>query len=56
MMRGYSQDTLDTILQGIPARRFGQADDIVGLMRFLSSPAASYVTGATIPLDGGMHI
>jgi NAD(P)-dependent dehydrogenase (short-subunit alcohol dehydrogenase family) len=56
IMRGYSAETLDEIRLRIPAARLGEAADIVGLTGFLSSRAASYITGATIPLDGGMHI
>lgn len=56
IMRGYGGEMLDGIRQGIPAGRLGEAKDIVGLTHFLASPAASYITGAAIPLDGGMHI
>lgn len=37
----------------IPLGRIGRASDMVGLSTFLASPAADYITGATIPLDGG---
>lgn len=37
----------------IPLRRAGQAEDVVGLVVFLSSRAGAYVNGMTIPLDGG---
>jgi NAD(P)-dependent dehydrogenase (short-subunit alcohol dehydrogenase family) len=43
----------DTFLRGIPAGRFGQADDIKGLSVFLASDAADWITGAAIPMDGG---
>jgi NAD(P)-dependent dehydrogenase (short-subunit alcohol dehydrogenase family) len=56
IMREYSEEALDVIRQGIPAGRFGEPSDIVGLIQFLASRASSYITGATIPLDGGMHI
>jgi NAD(P)-dependent dehydrogenase (short-subunit alcohol dehydrogenase family) len=56
IMREYSDEALGLIRQGIPAGRFGEARDIVGLTQFLAAPASSYITGATIPLDGGMHI
>ncbi len=43
----------DTFLRGIPAGRFGQPDDIKGLAVLLASDAASWITGAAIPMDGG---
>ncbi len=43
----------ETFLKGIPAGRFGQPDDIKGLAVWLASDAASWITGAIIPMDGG---
>jgi len=43
----------DTFLRGIPAGRFGHADDIKGLSVLLASDAAGWITGAIIPMDGG---
>lgn len=40
----------------IPRRRWGQEADIAGLAIFLASPAASYINGAIIPLDGGTQL
>ena len=39
---------------GIPLRRYGEADELGRVAAFLLSPAASYVTGASIPVDGGV--
>lgn len=39
----------------IPAGRFGEPSDVAALTTFLASPAAGYLTGAVIPIDGGMR-
>jgi NAD(P)-dependent dehydrogenase (short-subunit alcohol dehydrogenase family) len=44
----------DQILEKIPMRRFGSTKDTAALVRFLASADAEYITGAVIPLDGGM--
>lgn len=41
------------LLDRIPAGRWGQPEEIVGPLLFLVSPAASYVTGCVLPVDGG---
>lgn len=37
----------------VPMKRFGEASEIAAVAAFLASPAASYVTGVSIPVDGG---
>ena len=37
----------------VPLGRFGQPDDYAGVVEFLGSDAARFVTGQTIPVDGG---
>jgi 3-oxoacyl-[acyl-carrier protein] reductase len=40
------------LLQQIPTRRFGQAKEIAAAVVFLASPAAGYITGVSLPVDG----
>jgi len=42
------------ILGSVPLKRYGTADEIAGAALFLASPAAAYVTGAVLPVDGGL--
>ena len=44
----------DGLKKSIPARRFAVPEDIVGAVLFLASPAASYITGQVIGVDGGL--
>ncbi|KAI1293551.1 3-oxoacyl-[acyl-carrier-protein] reductase FabG [Halotydeus destructor] len=39
--------------QSYPLRRYGQVEDIVGPVVFLSSPDAAFITGSNLPVDGG---
>lgn len=48
------ENMLEAMLSFVPLRKAGGVDDIKGLAVFLSSRASDYITGAVIPLDGGM--
>ena len=46
----------EAILQRTPMRRWGKPEDIAGATLFLCSPAASFITGVVLPVDGGYSI
>lgn len=47
-------DALETWRRGVPAQRIGTPEDIAGAVAYLASPAADYVHGATLLVDGGV--
>ncbi|HJV44126.1 MAG TPA: 3-oxoacyl-[acyl-carrier-protein] reductase [Bacillota bacterium] len=49
-------DIQSNLLGQIPLQRLGQPDDIANIVRFLASEEASYITGQTIHVDGGMYM
>lgn len=52
---GSYTDRAKTILANTPMGRFGDPDELVGPLLWLCSDAASFVTGAVIPVDGGFQ-
>ncbi len=55
MTQRYQEDkeTLDAYVSRIPLRRYGQPEDLTGLIVFLASSASDHITGQTIVIDGG---
>jgi 3-oxoacyl-[acyl-carrier protein] reductase len=46
--------TIEQFSQTIPARRLGRPEELAALVAFLASEQAAYITGVTIPVDGGI--
>lgn len=51
-----SEEQKKQVLAAIPMARFGEAKEIAKMVRFLASDDASYVTGQTVHVNGGMHM
>jgi 3-oxoacyl-[acyl-carrier protein] reductase len=54
MTGGVKDEARNEVLKQIPLGRFGQPDDIADAVLFLAGPAAKYITGQVLAVDGGM--
>lgn len=54
MTAAINEPMKEALLKSIPLGTFGQAEDIAGAALFLASPAARYITGQVLVVDGGM--
>ncbi|HTE13594.1 MAG TPA: 3-oxoacyl-ACP reductase FabG [Burkholderiales bacterium] len=56
MTRGLNEDQRKSLVGQIPLGRLGEAADVAAAVVFLASPGAAYITGATLHVNGGMHM
>ena len=56
MTDGLTEEQRKALLQLVPLGRLGQGDDVAQAVAYLASPGASYVTGQTLHVNGGMYL
>ncbi len=56
MTRSLNDDQRGTLLAQIPLAKLGSPEDIAAAVGFLCSPAAAYITGETLHVNGGMYM
>jgi 3-oxoacyl-[acyl-carrier protein] reductase len=54
MLGALTEKQMDELVTRVPLGRVAEADEIAGVIEFLSSPSASYMTGAVLAVDGGL--
>ena len=53
-IQGKSEKEIAAIMKSqVPAARFGEANEVANAVAFLCTPAASYINGINVPVDGG---
>jgi NAD(P)-dependent dehydrogenase (short-subunit alcohol dehydrogenase family) len=56
MLDGLSEAQINDVVASIPLKRVGKAIELAGTCLFLASDLSSFITGATIDVNGGIHI
>ncbi|MGL5862504.1 MAG: SDR family oxidoreductase, partial [Phycicoccus sp.] len=54
MTAALPEETQRAYRAAVPAGRFATPEEVAGVVRFLAGPDAAYVTGAVVPVDGGL--
>jgi len=56
MVRAMKSEVLDSIVEQIPMGRLARPEEVAGLVAYLASDEAGYITGANISINGGLHM
>jgi len=56
MTRALGEEQRQALLANVPVGRFGEAREVAEAVAFLASPAAAYITGETLHVNGGMYM
>jgi 3-oxoacyl-[acyl-carrier protein] reductase len=56
MTHALSEEQRAKLVESVPLKRLGQPADIAAAVAFLASPSAAYITGVTLPVNGGMYM
>ena len=56
MTRALAAEQVKKLVDNVPLGRLGRVEDIAQAVLFLCSPGAGYITGATLHVNGGMHM
>lgn len=56
MLAQFTDEQRDALCAGIPVGRFGTPEEIAGVVHWLASPEADYITGQTIHVNGGAYL
>jgi acetoacetyl-CoA reductase len=56
MTAAMRDDVREAIVAGVPMRRMGTPDEIAETVAFLADERGSYITGANVPVNGGLYM
>ena len=56
LISDWDSEKIQALRKSVPWGRLGTVDDVIGAVLFLASPAADYITGATLDINGGLYI